>query len=50
VVEVSGVDPLNLTGVVTTGARIPAVRTQLVAYRDGVPISQDEAASAGGGG
>jgi ATP-dependent Lhr-like helicase len=49
VVELSGVDPLNLSGVVTPGPRVPAVRTQRVIYRDGVPVSQDEAASAGGG-
>jgi len=31
------VDPLNLTGVVTPGPRVPAVLGQKVVYVDGVP-------------
>ncbi len=36
-VHVSAVDPLNLTGVVTPGARVPAVLGNVVVYVDGVP-------------
>jgi ATP-dependent Lhr-like helicase len=35
--HVSAVDPLNLAGILTPGARIPAVHTNLVVYRDGLP-------------
>lgn len=37
VVTVSAVDPLNLTGVVTAGPRVPAVMGHIVRYVDGVP-------------
>ena len=40
-IEVAGVDPLNLTGVVTPGPRIPAVLGQKVIYVDGVAVSAD---------
>jgi ATP-dependent helicase Lhr and Lhr-like helicase len=36
-VVVNACDPLNLTGVVIRGARVPAVRTNTVTYIDGVP-------------
>jgi ATP-dependent helicase Lhr and Lhr-like helicase len=36
-VELSACDPLNLTGVLFSGPRVPAQRTQRVVYRDGVP-------------
>ena len=36
-VEVSATDPLNLTGLVTPGPRIPAVATRTVTYIDGLP-------------
>jgi ATP-dependent Lhr-like helicase len=39
-VSLSAADPLNLVGIVTPGPRIPAVRTQKVVYRDGVPVSR----------
>jgi len=42
-VRVSAVDPLNLTGIITSTPRIPAIHTKSVLYRDGVPISEDEA-------
>jgi ATP-dependent Lhr-like helicase len=35
-VTISAVDPLNLTGVVVPGARVPAVLTNTVTYVDGV--------------
>jgi ATP-dependent Lhr-like helicase len=43
-IEVAGVDPLNLTGIVTPGPRVPAVLGQKVIYVDGVPTSSDFAA------
>jgi ATP-dependent Lhr-like helicase len=36
-VTVNACDPLNLTGVVIRGPRIPAVRTKTVSYIDGLP-------------
>ncbi|NIN10137.1 MAG: DEAD/DEAH box helicase [Gemmatimonadales bacterium] len=38
-VGLSGADPMNLTGIVTPGERIPALATNRVLYRDGVPIA-----------
>jgi len=40
-IQVAGVDPLNLTGIVTPGPRVPAVLGQKVLYVDGVPVSAD---------
>ncbi len=40
-VELSAVDPLNLTGVVTPGPRVPAVLGERVVYVDGVPVSAE---------
>src|SRR5262245_43927190 len=40
VVRLSGADPLNLVGILTPGPRIPAVRTQEVVYRDGLPLRE----------
>ncbi len=39
IVRVSAVDPLNLVGILTPGPRVPALRTNVVIYRDGLPIS-----------
>ena len=39
IVRVAAVDPLNLTGIITPGPRVPAVRGNVVAYRDGLPIA-----------
>ncbi len=36
-VTLSGADPLNLVGIVVPGIRVPAVATNKVSYRDGVP-------------
>ena len=41
VVELSATDPLNLVGILTPGPRIPAVRTNCVRYRDGLPVTDD---------
>jgi ATP-dependent Lhr-like helicase len=43
-VSISAADPLNLVGVLTPGARLPALTANRVLYRDGVPL----AALAGG--
>jgi ATP-dependent Lhr-like helicase len=39
VIRLSACDPLNLTGIITPGARVPAMLGQWVIYRDGVPES-----------
>ena len=41
-VRLSATDPLNLVGILTPGPRIPALRTNQVVYRDGLPLSPDE--------
>ncbi len=38
-VSVSGADPLNLVGILTSGERVPAVATSRVLYADGVPLA-----------
>jgi ATP-dependent Lhr-like helicase len=38
-VHLSAADPLNLIGIVLPGSRVPAVRTNRVTYRDGLPVS-----------
>jgi ATP-dependent Lhr-like helicase len=43
-VRISAVDPLNLTGTITPGPRVTAVHTRHVLYRDGVPLTDEEAA------
>jgi ATP-dependent Lhr-like helicase len=40
---VTAADPLNLTGIVTPGDRIPALATNRVVFRDGVPVAAVEA-------
>ncbi|KFA89601.1 DEAD/DEAH box helicase [Archangium violaceum] len=40
-VQLSAVDPLNLTGVVTPGPRVPATVSNVVTYVDGVPQGFD---------
>jgi ATP-dependent Lhr-like helicase len=37
---VSAADPLNLVGVVTPGERVPAIRSNRVLLRDGVPVAR----------
>jgi ATP-dependent Lhr-like helicase len=41
-VAVSGADPLNLVGILTPGDAVPAVATNRVLYRDGVPVAVKE--------
>jgi ATP-dependent Lhr-like helicase len=38
-VAVSGADPLNLTGILTPGKRVPANAGNRVLYRNGVPVA-----------
>jgi ATP-dependent Lhr-like helicase len=38
-ISLSAADPLNLTGIVTPGARVPALTNNRVLYRDGVPLA-----------
>jgi ATP-dependent Lhr-like helicase len=38
-VSLSAADPLNLTGVVTPGARVPALTSNRILYRDGAPVA-----------
>lgn len=42
-IRIAAVDPLNLTGVVTPGPRVPAVVGHLVEYIDGVPVTDERA-------
>ncbi len=43
-VRLSAIDPLNLTGVVTPGPRVPAVMGHFVTYLDGIPLPAGEGA------
>jgi ATP-dependent Lhr-like helicase len=47
IVRVAAVDPLNLTGVITPGPRVPAVRGNVVVYCDGAPVAPGASAGAG---
>ena len=38
-VSLSAADPLNLVGILTPGARLPALSGNRVLYRDGVPLA-----------
>jgi ATP-dependent helicase Lhr and Lhr-like helicase len=40
---ISAADPLNLTGIITPGERVPALVGNRVVYRDGVPLAAREA-------
>jgi ATP-dependent Lhr-like helicase len=37
-VALSGADPLNLVGILTPGEAVPAITSNRVLYRDGVPV------------
>jgi ATP-dependent helicase Lhr and Lhr-like helicase len=39
---ISGADPLNLAGIVTTGERVRAAASTRVVYRDGIPLAAME--------
>jgi ATP-dependent Lhr-like helicase len=38
-ISISAADPLNLVGILTPGARVPALAGNRVLYRDGVPVA-----------
>ena len=38
-IAISAADPLNLTGLVTPGQRVPSLAGQRILYRDGIPIA-----------
>ena len=38
-VRVCGTDPLNLAGITTPGTKVPALATNRILYRDGIPIA-----------
>jgi ATP-dependent Lhr-like helicase len=38
-VSLSGADPLNLVGILTPGQRVPALSSNRVLYRDGIPVA-----------
>jgi len=42
-VAVAGADPLNMTGSIIAGARVPTRRNQRVVYRDGIVVDHLEA-------
>jgi ATP-dependent Lhr-like helicase len=42
-VTVAGADPLNMTGAIVGGTRVPTRRHQKVVYRDGVVVERLEA-------
>jgi ATP-dependent Lhr-like helicase len=42
-VAVSGADPLNLVGILTPGERLPAVTSNRLLFRDGVPVAVRDA-------
>ena len=46
IVRLSACDPLNLTGIITPGARMPAMLGKWVSYRDGVPLAEGGEAEA----
>jgi ATP-dependent Lhr-like helicase len=48
-VRLCAADPLNLVGILTPGPRVPAVRTQQIVYRDGLPERSEPAAAPGAG-
>ncbi len=41
-VSINATDPLNLTGIMTPEKRIPAIHTNRILYRDGVPVAGKE--------
>jgi len=42
IVRVNAADPLNLAGIITPGARVPALHRNAVIYRDGLPVAVEE--------
>src|SRR5262245_13540762 len=48
IIKLSACDPLNLIGIVTPGARVPAALPNTVVYEDGVPRVESAAAAPAG--
>jgi ATP-dependent Lhr-like helicase len=46
-VAVSGADPLNLAGIITPGDVVPALATNRILYRDGIPVAVREGPGSG---
>jgi hypothetical protein len=44
ITTISAADPLNLTGIVVPGERVPAKSGKVVAFRDGVTVEADDRA------
>ena len=44
-VHLAAVDPLNLTGIVTPGPRVPAMMGNFITYVDGAPVESPPAGS-----
>jgi ATP-dependent helicase Lhr and Lhr-like helicase len=42
-ISVGAADPLNLTGIITPGERVPGLTSNRILYRDGVPVLAKEA-------
>ncbi|HET6779182.1 MAG TPA: hypothetical protein VFH26_09860, partial [Gemmatimonadales bacterium] len=42
-IALSAADPLNLTGIITPGERVPGITRNRILYRDGVPVAAVEA-------
>src|SRR5262249_1995275 len=41
-IAVSGADPLNLVGILTPGEVVPALATNRILFRDGIPVAVQE--------
>jgi ATP-dependent Lhr-like helicase len=41
-VRVNACDPLNLVGIITPGQKVPALRTNFILFRDGLPVERVE--------
>jgi ATP-dependent Lhr-like helicase len=42
IVRLNAADPLNLAGIITPAPRVPAVHTNAIVFRDGVPVAVEE--------
>jgi len=42
IVRLNASDPLNLAGIITPAPRVPAVHTNAIVFRDGVPVAVEE--------
>ncbi len=49
IVRLSAADPLNLSGVILPGKRVPALRTNSVVFRDGLLVPAEQGSEAGAG-